>query len=540
MHLAQALDHGLADHVVGQARKRRAAHDVGRAGLDEVDHLGREQPALAHRVAQRQHLLGLGGQLEDVGVGLEARGLGEHLVDGLAEALDELDAGHVREAARGLGAELGVGVDRVGHAKEEEVHQARDVGLAALLLDDLDHLVVGRGVELDEDLAHHAHARLGAVVLQRQRLEGVDGALAELVEAAARRRGGGDQSLGLGHHAVVERIGGAGLGLVGAAAVEQLHDEVAVEQGVDRLDQDLGLEDGEARVLLVQAGGRGERDHRDLGVAGVLERLADERDVVGGAAAAAGLGDDDGRAGEVVLAGEDRLHDLAGHQDGRVADVVVDVLEARLHGALVHGRQQHHVEARALEKNLEQVKVDRRHLRHEDGVAGLLHVLGVADLLEGGTGGLAVDGHAAGRGGAGALDRAVGVVDAHGLDLADLALGGGAAQLLALLLERGHERADADARRAQVGDLVDLEDGVDLARGLEDLLDLVGGQGVKAAAKREELDEVEVVAGGNEARRAVEAAVEHPLVDHADGALGLHLVRDGVLGEHGKAEGVHE
>ncbi len=325
-------------------------------------------------------------------------------------------------AARGLGAQLGVGVDCVGHAKEEEVHEPRDVGLAALLLDDLDHLIVGRGVELHEDLAHHADARFRAVAQERQRLEGVDRALAEVVEAAARRRGGGDEALGVGHHAVVERVGGARLGLVGAHAVEELHDEVAVEQGVDGLDQDLGLEDREARILLVQAGGRGERDHRDLGVAGVLEGLADERDVVGGAAAAARLGDDHGRAGEVVLAGEHRLHDLARHEDRRVADVVVDVLEAGLHGALVHGGQQDHVEARALEKNLEQVKVDRRHLRHEDGVARLLHVLGVADLLEGGAGGLAVDGHAALLRGAGALERAVGVVHVHGLDLADLAL----------------------------------------------------------------------------------------------------------------------
>ena len=88
--------------------------------------------------------------------------------------------------------------------------------------------------------------------------------------------------------------------------------------------------------------------------------------------------------------------------------------------------------------------------------------------------------------------------------------------------------------------MVDLEHGVDLAGGLQNLLHLIGGQGIKTATKREELDEVQVIAGGHEARRAVEARVEHPLVDDADGALGVHLVGHGVLGEDGKAEGVHQ
>ena len=399
-------------------------------------------------------------------------------------------------------------------------------------------MVVGRGVELDQDLADHAHARLGAVVDQRQRLKGVDRALAQRVERAA--RSAQQNALGLGHHAVVEGVGGTRLGLVGTHAVEQLHDEVAVEKGVQGLDQKLGLEDVEAGVVLVQAGGGGEADHGHLGVAGVLERLANEGDVVGGAAAATGLGDEHGGAAEVVLAGEHGLHDLASDQDGRVADVVVDVLQAHVDGALVNGGQQHSVEALVLEQLLHQLEVDGAHLRRQDGIAGVLHLLGVAHLLEGGGGGLAVDGHAAGLVLAGALGGTVGAEHALGRDLADLAGSALALQLLALLLEGGHEGANANAGGAEVAHLVDLEHGVDFAGGLQDLLHLVGGQGIKTTTKREELDEVQVIAGGHEARRAVEARVEHPLVDDADGALGEHLVGHGVLGEDGKAEGVHQ
>ena len=165
MLTAQLLDHGLAHHVVGQACKRLRTDDVGGAVVDQVEHLGRKQPALAHGVAQGEHLAGLLGKLPDAGVRLKARGGLQHLVDGLAEALDELDARLVRKAAGGLGAQLVLHVDGIGHAKQEEVHQAGHVGLATLLLDDADHLVVGRGVELDQDLADHAHTRLGALAL---------------------------------------------------------------------------------------------------------------------------------------------------------------------------------------------------------------------------------------------------------------------------------------------------------------------------------------------------------------------------------------
>ena len=41
-------------------------------------------------------------------------------------------------------------------------------GLAAFGLDLLDDLVVGRGMELHQDLADHAHARLGALACKRQ------------------------------------------------------------------------------------------------------------------------------------------------------------------------------------------------------------------------------------------------------------------------------------------------------------------------------------------------------------------------------------
>jgi len=47
----QGADHALADDVVGQAAEGLGADDVGRAGVDQLQHLGGEQPALAHLAA---------------------------------------------------------------------------------------------------------------------------------------------------------------------------------------------------------------------------------------------------------------------------------------------------------------------------------------------------------------------------------------------------------------------------------------------------------------------------------------------------------
>ena len=272
-------------------------------------------------------------------------------------------------------------------------------------------------------------------------------------------------------------------------------------------------------------------------MARIAQGLTNERDVVGSTAAAARLADDHSGLGEVVLAALDSLHDLARHEDRGIADVVVHIAQARLDGAAVGRRQKLQVIAVGVEHLFDQVKVNGRHLRAQDGVALAAHLLGKGHLVPGR--GLALtlrldtvlmggkDGLLVRR-----LDRArlahlVGLTRSFGLGTA----------LGLLILEGSHERAHANARGTEVRHLVDLEHGVDLAGSLHDLLYLIGGKSIEAAAKRVELDEVEVVAHGHKARGRIEARVEHPLVDHTDGALGLDEMRHRVLGKHGKAKG---
>ena len=117
-------------------------------------------------------------------------------------------------------------VDRVGETKQEEVDQARNVGLAALGLDDLDQLIVGRWVELNQNLADDADAWLLAVVDHGQAVKQLDGTLALLVEFLARNSV--DLGACIGHELVIQLVCRALDGLVWTHAIQQLHDQVAV------------------------------------------------------------------------------------------------------------------------------------------------------------------------------------------------------------------------------------------------------------------------------------------------------------------------
>ena len=532
MLAAQLLDHGLAHHVVGQARKGLRADDVGRTMVDQVEHLGREQPALAHVVAHRKHRTGLVGHGADALGRLKAAGLFEHLLHRRAHPVHEFDE-RLHARTRGSRASQLVLLQLgVAHGVQEEVEQARYHGLAALALNDIDHVVVSRGMELDQDLTDHAHARLGALAHERHGVERADGLAAQLGVVVAVELG--RQLAGARHVLLVECVGSTGRGLVRAAAVEHLHHHVAKEHRVDCLLKQR-RRNLKAGIVLAERHCR-KRDHRNLGVAALAQGLADECDVVGSSAAATGLADDHGRLGQIVPAALDGLHNLARHQNRRVANVVVYVAQTGLDGVVIGRGQQLQVVAGTAEHLFDQVEVDRCHLRAQDGVALVAHLLGKGHLGPRGRGTLTLGPErvlaARERGGirGGRHRRGIAL-------LKDLARGRGLGQALGLLvLERRHERADADARGTQIGHLVDLEHGVDLAAGLQDFLHLVGGQGIETAAEGIKLDQVQVVAHRHKTGDGVQAAVVHPLVDHANRTLGLYQVCKRILGKDRKAK----
>ena len=184
------------------------------------------------------------------------------------------------------------------------------------------------------------------------------------------------------------------------------------------------------------------------------------------------------------------------------------------------------------------------HLGGQDLVAGLAHLLGedgagldvAGCLLAGGFAGRVtqsggVDGtrhQAHGRGG-GQFRSIRSVFAVPGPGLVD---GGGEGSALG---DRRVEGTQANLRGTQVGDLVDLEDGVHVAATLEDLLDLVGGDRIDAAAEGVELDHFEVGLVADAGGGLVEARVVGPLVEDAQGSFEAGI-DDGILGEDSHAE----
>ena len=138
--------------------------------------------------------------------------------------------------------------------------------------------------------------------------------------------------------------------------------------------------------------------------------------------------------------------------------------------------------------------MNRRHLRAEYGVIVLLHLLREEDavICRGLYGSLVV------------------------LPVADA--------------ERRDQRADADACRTEVIDLVDFQHGIDFVGTGQNIGDLVGRDRIEAAAEGVQLDQIQDFAVLYIARRRIEAGVVHPLVGDHDRTLHLAEVGDAVLG----------
>ncbi len=489
-----------------------------------------------------------------------------------------------------------------------ELHDARHHGLAVLRFDDVDHMVVGVRLVFDEDLAYHADAHLAWLVLQRQRVEGLDDLLEQrlvrqvaLADEPARGLGMAVMLDGLAHDGVprlVQLVRTALRHLVWAHAVQAFHQQVSDDQRLDGAVQQRRRR-GEAGVVLDAL--RGDGDDRDLRVSGVDQRLADQSEVVGRTAHAAGLRDGERGVVRIVLAFQDRVDELSDHHDGRVAGVVVDVFEAGLHVFAAGVLEDVELVAAGADDGFHQREVDRAHLRGDDGVVlphalaerdavrvfrhggrvvrGFAVFVAFADAVFGGAARCVLDrlgefriglhdgvehdlASRGGRVGSGLAESALpgrrvrlpfGGLEL-GLGLRELALrrfepglgfghrggvrgirrfrgisrsGRGGSALVAFALLNGRlERAQTDLRRAEVGDLVDLQHGVHVGLVGEDFADLVGGDGVEAASEGVELHEFESRIGGDEVGRRVQARVVGPLVGDAQRHLGDLAVVD--------------
>ena len=146
--------------MVGQAAEGLGTHDVAVAALHQLDHLGGQQPALAHLGTQRNDALGLFHQFLEGAGGVEpgiALGLEHGTLDAVQPVQELVDA-HLHGQ---LAAVQDVVLAHVEGAVLHKAHQAGEVHLAVLAFQELLQVVVAQRAVLDVDLTDHAHLDLG-------------------------------------------------------------------------------------------------------------------------------------------------------------------------------------------------------------------------------------------------------------------------------------------------------------------------------------------------------------------------------------------
>ena len=215
---------------------------------------------------------------------------------GPADGLDAVGAYLGQQAGGPAGTQVVVLVALLIDALDEEVGEVGHHRLRALLLQQVHKVVVGKGHVLHQNFSHDAHTGLAETLVQRQGVEIRHDAPADaavgIAGLFAHGVGNGDTPpLG------VEGVGGAGDGLIGPRAVQAPHEKIAEGQ-LPQGGQQHGGRDAEALVLLHAVGVQG--DNRDVAQPRLVQRPADEGHIVAGAAAAAGLGHDEGQPVGIV------------------------------------------------------------------------------------------------------------------------------------------------------------------------------------------------------------------------------------------------
>ena len=368
---ADLVDHALAHNVVGQAAERLGAHNVAIAALHQLNHLGGEQPALPHLGAQRNDAAGLFHQFPEGAWGIEpvfAHGVVHGAADGIQPAQQLVcAAGHQMVAAVELDVQRHIG-DAVFH----KAHQAGQVHLAVLAFQELFQVVVAQRRIFDVDFSHHADLDLGNPGDGHRGVGGADHRELALHVVGVVVDAGVHPPLNDADPLFGQGVCGAGVVLIGFCLAAQRNQQVAVKDAGNHLAQQRQGQ-GQAAVLFQTR--KIQRRNGDIAVACLDQRLAQQLDVIGCAAAAARLGDEQRRMVQVILAGVEGVDKLADDQQRRVAGVVMDIFEAQLGHLAAAVAQNLHMIPLAFQRGLHQPELGHGHVGDQDRV-GFDHVLG--------------------------------------------------------------------------------------------------------------------------------------------------------------------
>ena len=194
-------------------------------------------------------------------------------------------------------------VNLVVEAVQHEVQQIRYNGFSAFRFQQFYQMVVCCRGKFNQDLADNADTGL-FLVCDRDTVKVFNYFTAHFAEGE------------------VVRIDGAGLFFVGAHMINTAHENIAEDCTEGRTGQKVCIQ-FKSGVCLNAAHVDG--NDRNVFHTGFFQCTADETDVVGCTAAAAGLGDNNRNLVQVIFTGKQGIHDLTDNTQGRIAGVVVDV-----------------------------------------------------------------------------------------------------------------------------------------------------------------------------------------------------------------------
>ena len=241
--------------------------------------------------------------------------------------------------------------------------------------------------------------------------------------------------------------------LVRTHAIDTFHQNISEHCGITYPGD---KRKGELKARITFQFAQVKRNYRNLLHPRFGKRTTDKRDVVGSTASAAGLCDDDRDFVQVIIAGKQRIHDLADDDQRRIACIVIHILQSDIDRILIVVGQHFQMIPSGVERSLQKRKVHRRHLRAEDSVI-LLHLFGKDHTI-------------------------------HGSRLDDSFF-----FLLFLCPECCQKGTNTDAGSTEIVDFIDLQACVDLAAVLQNLIDLVRRDRIQAAAERIQLDQIQII-----------------------------------------------
>ena len=96
-----------------------------------------------------------------------------------------------------------------------------------------------------------------------------------------------------------------------------------------------------------------------MSVSGFLQSTADKTDIVGRAAAAPGLADDNRQMIGVIISGKDGVHNLSDNDQRRLAGIIVYIFKPHVHGLTVVVRKHFDLVSCGSESGLQKFEMDR-------------------------------------------------------------------------------------------------------------------------------------------------------------------------------------